>query len=144
MVSLEYEREDREDAPFLAPEPAQSSSTPGRPQYNESKPAHSLGSDASIQKIGFRLKVTLFAMILAVDIGFSFIEGPQVRIFESIACRQFFSVTDPSQIGANGQVPEAMCKGAEVQAELAAVKGYNMFFDGLLCMLRGLNVEGMF
>lgn len=132
MVSHEFEREDREDAPFLAPE--LQSPTPGRP--HEAKPAHPLGNDVSAQNIGFRLKVTLFAMILAVDIGFSFIEGPQVRIFESIACRQFFSVTDPSQIGANGQVPEAMCKGAEVQAELAAVKGYNMFFDGLLCMLR--------
>ncbi|KAJ6017225.1 hypothetical protein N7451_000604 [Penicillium sp. IBT 35674x] len=131
MVSHEFEREDREDAPFLAPEPQ--SPTPGRPY--EAKPAHPLGNDVSAQKIGFRLKVTLFAMILAVDIGFSFIEGPQVRIFESIACRQFFSATDPSQIGANGQVPEAMCKGAEVQAELAAVKGYNMFFDGLLCAL---------
>ncbi|KAJ5659942.1 hypothetical protein N7507_006393 [Penicillium longicatenatum] len=132
VTAHNLEREDREDAPFLAPEP-QSPSTPNRPHI-EAKP-HPLGNDVSAQRIGFRLKVTLFAMILAVDIGFSFIEGPQVRIFESIACRQFFSVTDPSQIGANGQVPEAMCKGAEVQAELAAVKGYNMFFDGLLCAL---------
>jgi hypothetical protein len=34
---------------------------------------------------------------------------------------------DPTKIGADGQVPEAMCKIGEVQAELAAVKGYHMF-----------------
>ncbi|KAJ5777608.1 hypothetical protein N7520_000854 [Penicillium odoratum] len=131
VAKPEFDREDREDAPFLPESDSQSPSAPGP---REAKPPHT-SSDALAQKIGFRLKVTLFAMILAVDIGFSFIEGPQVRIFESIACRQYFSVADPTQIGANGQVPEEMCKGAEVQAELAAVKGYNMFFDGLLCAL---------
>ncbi|KAJ6008256.1 hypothetical protein N7540_012232 [Penicillium herquei] len=135
---LELNREDREDAPFLTPEPdSHLSATPGPVLYNEPKPIPQGTAEnyASVQKISFRLKLILFSMILAVEIGFSFLEGPQVRIFESIACRQYYSVVDPSQIGANGQVPEEMCKGAEVQAELAAVKGYHMFFDGLLCAL---------
>ncbi|KAJ5701002.1 hypothetical protein N7493_012048 [Penicillium malachiteum] len=139
---LELNREDREDAPFLTPEPNSHlpASTPGPVLHNEPKPntQGTAGNYASVQKISFRLKLILFSMILAVEIGFSFLEGPQVRIFESIACRQYYSVVDPSQIGANGQVPEEMCKGAEVQAELAAVKGALMAIPyGLLADRRG-------
>lgn len=121
MVSHELDRE-REDAPFL--------DTPGVP-YVESKPAHPK-RNVSASAISFRLKLILFAMVLSVEVGFSFLEGPMVRILESIACRQYYTVADPTKIGANGQVPEDLCKMSEVQAELAAVKGYHMFFDGLL------------
>jgi MFS family permease len=121
MVSPELDR-DREDAPFL--------NTPGAPNV-ESKPAQP-ERIASASAITFRLKVILFAMVLAVEIGFSFLDGPMVRILESIACRQYYTNADPTKIGANGHVPEDLCKVGEVQAELAAVKGYHMFFDGLL------------
>lgn len=124
MVSHELDRDDREDAPFL--------DTP-KPSNVESKPTHP-ERNASASTITFRLKVILFVMVLAVEIGFSFLDGPMVRILESIACRQYYTEADPSQIGANGQVPEDLCKIGEVQAELAAVKGYHMFFDGLLSM----------
>ncbi|KAJ5960832.1 Major facilitator superfamily domain general substrate transporter [Penicillium vulpinum] len=139
MASVRHEsldREDREDAPFLD---SPDSSTPGpahRHVHNkpsiDSQPAK---ANASIGAISFRLKAILFAMVLAVEIGFAFLEGPMVRIMESIACRQYFLGVDPTQIGADGQVPEAMCKIGEVQAELAAVKGYHMFFDGSLSAL---------
>lgn len=129
----ETDREDREDAPFLA-----EAATPDSAHaHGETKPVHPTAterSNASVGTIGFRLKVTLFAMVLAVEIGFSFLDTPMVRILESIACRQYYTAEDPSKIGANGQVPERLCKVGEVQAELAAVKGYHMFFDGLLSM----------
>lgn len=131
----DFDREDREDAPFLIPDPESQSPSAPVAHHDDSKTSTHYDDQASAQKVGFRLKVILFSMILAVEVGFAFVEGPQVRIFESIACRQYFSVADPSQIGANGQVPEEMCKGADVQAELAAVKGYHMFFDGLLCRI---------
>ena len=127
------DREDREDAPFLAPETqAESASTPS---HGETKPSHLSDSNASASKITFRLKLILFAMVLGVEIGFSFLEGPMVRILESIACRQYYIVADPTKIGADGQVPEDLCKISEIQAELAAVKGYHMFFEGLICMI---------
>lgn len=122
----EFDREEREDAPFLS-----DSSSPGEPKPN---PIRADEHNAAAKNIGFRLKVILFMMILAVDIGFAFLEGPMVRILESIACRQYFAGVDPSKIGANGYIPEDQCKLAEVQAELAAVKGYHMFFDGTLSM----------
>ncbi|KGO39242.1 Major facilitator superfamily domain, general substrate transporter [Penicillium expansum] len=139
MASIRHEsldREDREDAPFLdSPDP----SNPG-PAHRHIHGKPSIGSrpveaNASASAISFRLKATLFAMVLAVEIGFAFLEGPMVRIMESIACRQYFLGVDPTKIGADGQVPEAMCKIGEVQAELAAVKGYHMFFDGSLSAL---------
>ncbi|KAJ5751037.1 hypothetical protein N7533_008065 [Penicillium manginii] len=125
----EYSRSSREDAPFLPENTSDDTNTP-----TESKSLHQNNADsaAAAKKIGFRLKLTLFLMILAVDIGFAFLEGPMVRILESIACRQYFAVVDPSKIGANGYIPEDQCKLPEVQSELAAVKGYHMFFDGLL------------
>ena len=134
---------DREDAPFLASE----SDIPRRAHDVErnghAEPARAAATAASAHpsasKITFRLKLILFAMVLAVEIGFAFLEGPMVRVMESIACRQYYSETDPSKIPANGQVPEEICKLAEIQAELAAVKGYHMFFDGLLSTELPLN-----
>ncbi|KAJ5585592.1 uncharacterized protein N7459_005392 [Penicillium hispanicum] len=128
----EFDHEDREDAPFLTPDP---NAAPGSAHHDHAKPPGQPQLGPSASKIGFRLKVTLFAMILAVEVGFAFLEGPMVRILESIACRQYYTQADPSKIGANHQVPEELCKVAEVQAELAAVKGYHMFFDGLLSAL---------
>lgn len=132
MVSPpETDREDREDAPFLA----EAATPDGAHAHGETKPVRPTErSNASVGTIGFRLKVILFAMVLAVEIGFSFLDTPMVRILESIACRQYYTAEDPSKIGPNGQVPERLCKVGEVQAELAAVKGYHMFFDGLLSM----------
>lgn len=86
------------------------------------------------KKIRFRLMVTLFAMILAVEVGICMSNGPVTRIFESIACREYYAQYDPTQIGANGQVDEDLCKIKEVQQDLAAVKGYMEFFDGTLSM----------
>lgn len=139
MASVHHEsldREDREDAPFLdtldpsTPGPAHRH-VPSKPSI-EGRPAE---ANASASAISFRLKVILFSMILAVEIGFAFLEGPMVRIMEAIACRQYFLEVDPTKIGADGQVAEALCKIGEVQAELAAVKGYHVFFDGTLSML---------
>lgn len=132
----ELDREDREDAPFLA-HPSAPENIHHRRVSNDTKPEPARPTErpaASASAITFRLKVILFAMVLAVEIGFSFLEGPMVRIMEAIACRQYYSVQDPSKIGANGQVPESLCKIGEIQAELAAVKGYHVFFDGLLSM----------
>lgn len=133
-------REDREDAPFLASSNAPSGSahnhdnTHGHVKPTRPVSATASTTSASASKITFRLKLILFAMVLAVEIGFAFLEGPMVRVMESIACRQYYTEADPTKIGANGQVPEELCKLAEIQAELAAVKGYHMFFDGLLSM----------
>ncbi|PYH82499.1 MFS general substrate transporter [Aspergillus uvarum CBS 121591] len=145
---------DREDAPFLAAAAAAAAAdvasdsnvhrTNAAHKHNEDgdegmDPLHHHDDEEEDEdvkllnkKIRFRLMVTLFAMILAVEVGICMSNGPVTRIFESIACREYYAQYDPTQIGANGQVDEDLCKIKEVQQDLAAVKGYMEFFDGTL------------
>ncbi|KAL4920109.1 MFS general substrate transporter [Aspergillus aurantiobrunneus] len=119
---------DEEDAPFLYPQDgdhrAHSSTGRGGKQ--------SVVINGSIRS---RLMITLLAMILAVEVGFVMAGGPMTRIYESIACREYFAQFDPTKIGSDGQVAEELCKGKEVQSEVAAVKGYMEFFEGVLSVL---------
>ncbi|OJJ31597.1 hypothetical protein ASPWEDRAFT_32219 [Aspergillus wentii DTO 134E9] len=125
------DRFDREDAPFLSADSPDHSHAKRRPGNHE---VH----DASVQKIRFRLMVTLFAIVLAVEMGFIMFSGPLIRIYESVTCRKHYREYDPSQIGADGNVDEKLCKINEVQTELAAIQGYMEFFDGLICALMAI------
>jgi hypothetical protein len=82
-----------------------------------------------------RFMITLFTIVLAVEVGFVMAGGPMTRIYESIACRDYYSQFDPTKIASDGQVAEELCKGKEVQSEVAAVKGYMEFFEGVLSAL---------
>lgn len=146
---------DREDAPFLHPD-GDTSSSP----VSEPKPHHRLSSHrdrydrhdhdhdrrhqdesqsqtrsnptALSQKLRLRLLITLFAIVLAAEMGLSMADSPLVRIYESITCRKYYTEYDPGKIGPSGGVEEELCKVKDVQTELAAVKGYMEFFDGLM------------
>ncbi|PTU19621.1 hypothetical protein P175DRAFT_0503160 [Aspergillus ochraceoroseus IBT 24754] len=117
-----------EDVPFLShhhhPQDATDDNDPPKQQPNNASPIQG--------NIRMRLMVTLFTMILAVEVGYVMAGGPMTRIYESIACHEHYLQVDPSKIGPDGQVPEDLCKGKEVQSELAAVKGYMEFFEGIL------------
>ncbi|RAL13859.1 MFS general substrate transporter [Aspergillus homomorphus CBS 101889] len=126
---------DREDAPFLAASDPNDPRTEEARKHDEDEPDHQEEVSAVNKKIRFRLMVTLFAMLIAVEVGICMSNGPVTRIYESIACREYYSHYDPTQIGANGQVDEDLCKIKEVQQDLAAVKGYMEFFDGTLSAL---------
>ncbi|KAJ9211946.1 hypothetical protein DTO166G4_6474 [Paecilomyces variotii] len=112
---------DQEDAPFLPGE--QGSSAP--PRYNDR------AANAAREKLRWRLIITLFAMILTVETGNAMVSGPTTRIYEAIACRDYYQAHDPSKIGNGGQIPEELCKNSEIQSEVAIVKGYGELFDGL-------------
>ncbi|KAL5335464.1 major facilitator superfamily domain-containing protein [Aspergillus crustosus] len=83
----------------------------------------------------FRFMLTLFSIVLAVEVGYVMAGGPMTRIYESIVCTAHYTATDPSKIDIHGQVPEVLCKGKEVQSEVAAVKGYMEFFEGVLSVI---------
>ncbi|KAL3471960.1 major facilitator superfamily domain-containing protein [Aspergillus californicus] len=113
---------DSEDrVPFLLQDDARDSADAHLPKKHTINP-----------EIRSRLMITLLAMVLAVEVGFVMAGGPMTRIYESIACREHFVVFDPTKIGSDGQVAEEFCKGKEVQSEVAAVKGYMEFFEGIL------------
>lgn len=121
---------DEEDAPFLT------SHDHGAHSHSSIHQGTGTGKDSVIINgtIRSRLMVTLFTMVLAVEVGFVMAGGPMTRIYEAIACREHYAQVDPSKIGADGrgQVPEEFCKGKVVQSEIAAVNGYMEFFAGVM------------
>lgn len=124
----EPDRELDEDAPFLAGEDRPKSRDHDDKPEDHDRPVIS-------QKLKWRLLITLFAIVLAVDMGVGMSENPQFRIFEAITCRKYYLQQDRARIEPDGQVKEEFCKVPEVQAEVAAVKGYFELFEGILCMV---------
>jgi hypothetical protein len=123
MMEHENRFEDREDAPFLAEE-----TSPPPPEHATT------ANKSATDKLRIRLMITLLAVILLVETGNAMTQGPLTRILESIVCKDYYQANDPSKIGSDGQVPEDMCKGSEIQGEVAIVKGYSELFDGLASM----------
>ncbi|KAA8644006.1 hypothetical protein EYZ11_010863 [Aspergillus tanneri] len=122
---LEHNDHDNENSLFLSS--AESDSHIEKQPHDE---PHAIDS-----KLRTRLMITLFAMVLSVEVGLVMASGPITRIYESIACREYYAQYNPKQIGSNGEVDEKLCKLKEIQSELAAVKGYMEFFDGILSIL---------
>ncbi|KAH8690266.1 putative MFS transporter [Talaromyces proteolyticus] len=125
--------DDNEDAPFLS-----GSSSPRSPRPQSQPSSSRRENHAFREKLRIRLMITLFAIILFVETGNAMTQGPQTRITESIACRNYYQETDPSQIGPDGQIPEEQCKNSVIQGEIAIVKGYMELFDGVASILLAL------
>lgn len=122
--NLEDRFADREDAPFL---------DPSHPK-NE-RASQKTDNNASREKLRIRLMITLYAIILLVEMGSAMTQGPYTRIFESIACKHWYRDHDPSQLGSDGEVPEDACKSSAIQSEVATIKGVMEFFDGVSSVL---------
>ncbi|KAK2768347.1 hypothetical protein FQN54_000201 [Arachnomyces sp. PD_36] len=140
---------DREDAPFLPPVGSGNNNNNRHNHQHHrrdsdntdigindgSNSKHAIPKSTAAEKVRFRLTVVLFVMVLALETGMIMSMGPLTRLYESIACRNYYSLSDPGKIGAGGQVKEELCKVNDVQTEVAAVVGYMQFFDGLLSAL---------
>lgn len=79
-------------------------------------------------------------VVLLISLGDQWIESPQNRIQEAVICYRYFEQVDPSKIllsrravgpGAIGGVDEHWCKADQVQADLASLRGWQVFFDGI-------------
>lgn len=127
---------DSEEAPFLQPsDPSdQPKQHDDEQDPDQSHRRQSIPPVVVSQKLRLRLLVTLFAIVLAVELSLGMTDAPLVRIYESITCRKYFLQHDPGKVGPDGQVDEEFCKLKEVQSEVAAVKGYMEFFEGFLSM----------
>jgi hypothetical protein len=58
-------------------------------------------------------------------------EAAKIRMLELGLCREYYSVTDPSAIGADDSIPEHLCKIQKVQSELAKLRGFLGLLEGL-------------
>lgn len=137
---MPLEHRKSEDVPFLSDSHQPVTPTRADPEYDHDSES-SDEFDKPVQQpnaidsnVRLRLMVTLFTMVLAVEVGLVMAGGPVTRIYESIVCREYYAQHDPTRIASNGQVEEELCKVKDVQSELAAVKGYMEFFDGILSM----------
>ncbi|EMC95092.1 hypothetical protein BAUCODRAFT_123567 [Baudoinia panamericana UAMH 10762] len=86
------------------------------------------------------VNLILMLLLLCISFGDQISESPQVRIFESVICYKHYESVDPSKIlisreavgpGAIGGVAELHCKVNAVQEQLAELRGYQQFFDGI-------------
>ncbi|RAL10124.1 MFS transporter [Aspergillus homomorphus CBS 101889] len=118
-----------EDEPFLSREQQNEPGAPGQSKCS-SRP------DSEISpRTRLRLLITLIVILLSFEIGGQMIPGPMIRIIEAIACDNYWRHHDPARLPVSGHLPEHLCKIAEVQTEVATVKGYSDLLEGLLCAI---------
>ncbi|PWY76005.1 MFS general substrate transporter [Aspergillus sclerotioniger CBS 115572] len=75
-------------------------------------------------------------LFLVMGIGSFISAAPQLRLFESIICQQYYKDSDALPDGSG--IPEHMCKAGPVQAALAQLVGWQSFFDNIPSLLLAL------
>lgn len=87
-------------------------------------------------------RVTLLFMLVVLlsSLGDQWMDSPQTRIIEAVICYRHYEKVDPRKIlvgrdaigpGAVGGVAEMWCKTADVQNDLAMLRGWQQLFDGI-------------
>ncbi|KAL1647328.1 hypothetical protein SLS58_002656 [Diplodia intermedia] len=118
MANTTPTAEDNEQSPLLPQHPA--------PSASKAAQGRSKWSPAAISY--------LFLLVIIAGVAGDAVSTPALtRIYESIYCRQYFAEHDPSLIGRDGgdNVPEKLCKIAEVQGQVAMLKAWQTFFDAI-------------
>ncbi|KHN95271.1 Major facilitator superfamily domain, general substrate transporter [Metarhizium album ARSEF 1941] len=70
----------------------------------------------------------LFFIVAGLDSTVFVLNLPLTRVYESIACYQYYSAHEPGRFSNPASIPEQECKIASVQQELARVKGIEFLF----------------
>ncbi|TKX21782.1 MFS transporter-like protein 114 [Elsinoe australis] len=82
---------------------------------------------------------TVIVIVFLVSVGGQLMDYSSLRILESIICYRTWQNKDPSKLrlvgdevgpGALGGVSEELCKGNDIQGELATLRGYQQLLDG--------------
>jgi len=113
-------RESVESSPLLLPTESTHDGLP-----------HDIHSQAKKSKPWVILVVLCLLLIAIVDMGAFLAEPPKTRIFEANICLSYYKEHDPSAIGADGGVPETLCKIDAVQQKLAVIFGWQDTFDAI-------------
>lgn len=97
--------------------------------------SHPVAMDTQIIESHARHQIITISLctlaIIFIDMGYFLTSAPQLRLFESIICRNYYRSRDPGVIDRHGQVPEHLCKINVVQDEIAFIDGYQMLFDNI-------------
>ncbi|PYH97882.1 MFS general substrate transporter, partial [Aspergillus ellipticus CBS 707.79] len=84
----------------------------------------------------WRPAIFCILIYLLMGIGYFLSAAPQLRLLESIICRQYYKETEPTWSEAG--IPEHLCKTGPVQAALAQLLGWQSFFDNIPGLLLAL------
>lgn len=71
--------------------------------------------------------------MILVAASYAFTEAPLLWLYESMACKEYYRVHDPSVIGPHGAIPEEKCKLDAVQQEVAKVTNQQVLINGIIC-----------
>ncbi|KAK2773040.1 hypothetical protein FQN52_004725 [Onygenales sp. PD_12] len=109
---------DNETQPLLAAEPSPSQT---RPRRFREKPVV--------------LVFLCLLLIFCIDVGSYMCLAPQTRIYESIACRNYYESHDPGWNQSVTEIPEEQCKIPPVQSEVAFVQAMQGSFGAIPSIL---------
>lgn len=77
----------------------------------------------------------LAIVIFALGTGDELIQPAQTRVLESIYCKNYYAIHDPSYIVGPSGVPEELCKNAVIQGQVAFLKGWLATIEAFVCLL---------
>jgi hypothetical protein len=94
--------------------------------------------DTSVRGRWFQIYLLLL-MVAGLDFTVFMLNLPLTRVYESIICWHHWEALEPGKFsGGPDSIPEAYCKDAPVQEELALVRGCEMLFMSMPGMLLAL------
>ncbi|XWX01587.1 hypothetical protein V2A60_009615 [Cordyceps javanica] len=77
---------------------------------------------------------TLYVCVLflvVTDVPSFMGEGPMLRMLELGACREYYTAHEPDKIDGHGNVPERLCKVADIQSRVAHIRGLLSFMEAV-------------
>lgn len=104
--------------------------SPDSPLPSHQRPTNAAGT-SSPKRLRLRTWGVVFVLVFLLELSGSLNDTPFLRICESIICKNYYKITDPSIIGNDGVVEERHCKTSPVQEELALLVGWLSFFNYL-------------
>ena len=114
-----------EAKPFL------DSSSDSSHSSTDSTPSVDPVAEQRAHKLRVRVTLLIAMLIVAVDLPSVLAGTSMIRIIESIYCRQYYDMADPSKIGPDGSIPEKLCKVEDVQKNLSTLRGMMSFWSHL-------------
>ncbi|KAG9240674.1 major facilitator superfamily domain-containing protein [Calycina marina] len=125
-IKNDHDDEVEESRALLAP-PTEIQDIPAKPQTLTHRPRSSWP--------WIYIVLLLLGLAVISDIGEDLFTAPRIRLFESIACINYYSRHNPSLLDPDGSVPERFCKVDPVQSKVASVLGWQLFFDSIPAIL---------
>lgn len=127
---------------MVATHQSQGTAAPVQTNDDERTPLLTRHDEATVPTVRSPLAIGIImvAVVIFLGIGDQLMESPTTRLLESVCCYEYFQQHDPSQLltdiagagpGALRGVAESSCKVNAVQGEVAMIRSYQFFLEGI-------------